>query len=365
MRNTLLSPVTDMRNGRTYSDFAIDENCSFFQKAVRRGDFHGALQCVLEAVMSGAPVETNILKRIYVILSEDIGPANPSLIMLANALISDGRVDQEILAKLVELMVKSPKDRLFDWVACCVNLQTVEVEVNEVPRKLRFLLTKLETELEEQDFRSAALTTGQIYVLGRVHPNLQLSKDDWKRLRDEFEAPSIVKRYQTLGPNFWLPVIRVAMKSTQKVCNLVCYLHNIACARSGRFQFRGSESSLLFWIHAVWSLCHPQRVETTWFGDGVHLVAPLSTAEERLAMIEAHRRRENIVPIPDHALDKHTRAGVSLGRGLDHFILCGARLRNVWADGKEEQMKWLNACLEKWKERGDLEADFSLPTNYF
>jgi replication-associated recombination protein RarA len=34
-------------------------------------------------------------------------------------------------------------------------------------------------------------------------------------------------------------------------------------------------------------------------------------------------------PIPDYALDKHTRRGSQMGRGLEHFFEVGAKLENV------------------------------------
>ena len=40
------------------------------------------------------------------------------------------------------------------------------------------------------------------------------------------------------------------------------------------------------------------------------------------------RNAENVLEIPDYALDMHTRKGQAMGRGIDHFRQVGALLEN-------------------------------------
>jgi hypothetical protein len=288
--------------------------------------------------MTGVSVEVGLLESIYAILSEDIGPANPSLIIRAHRFLETSPLDQENLATLVELMVKSPKDRLFDWIRCSLIFTPVTIEKN-----LRLLLFKLETELEDKNFGAAVKIAGQIYHLDIEDPQY-IELKEWKKMRKEFEAPCVLKACRRTSGGIWLPIMRIAMRSTQKVCNLVCYLYNV----SGRH--------LLQWIHAIWSICNPDQVTETWYeSNDLRLVSTLLSIEERLAFIEAHRRRENIVPIPDYALENP---------GMEHFLLQGSLLRNVWREGREKQMKWLLKCIKVWQEKDILPKNFVLPRGY-
>lgn len=343
-RNTLLDPVTDDLYDRTYSNFVISENLSFFHVSVRRGDFHGALQSALEAVMTGEIAENDILKSIYVILSEDIGPANPSLIIWAHRILERGSPDQQALALLVERMVESPKDRLFDWVLRSLTFSPVIPEVNQVRRHFRFLLFKLETELEDKNFETAVQIAGQIHCLDIGYPK-SIEEKDWKKLRREFEASVVLEKCRRTSGGIWLPIMKIARRSNQKVCNLVFYLYRISyiCRRQ----------CMLQWVHAIWSICKPDQVVETWYeSPDPHLVL---LAEERLEFIEAHRRWENIIPIPNYILDNS---------GVEHFILQVSRLRNVRENGMEEQMEWLLKCLQVWKLAGILDKNFVLPERY-
>lgn len=50
---------------------------------------------------------------------------------------------------------------------------------------------------------------------------------------------------------------------------------------------------------------------------------------------------ERFRPIPDFALDMHTRKGKALGRGLKHFLEDGAKLENHHPEPKEEEAEQL------------------------
>lgn len=342
-RNTLLNPSEDI----TYSNFSVDENLAFFHRSVRQGDLHGALQSALEAVMTGENPEICFFRQIYVILSEDIGPANPSLIMWAHRFLSRSSVDQQALAMLVEMMVKSPKDRLFDWIRLTLLEKSVPINVSQITRHLRLLLLKLETELEDKNFGAAVRIAGQIYHLDIEYPQ-EIPKEDWVKIRKEFDAPHILKKYRRTAFSIWLPIMKIAMQSTQKTCNLVCYLYDITTTCDKLY--------LLQWIHAIWAICNSKQVGITWYeSSDLRLVSSLSSKDERLQFIEAHRRRENIIPIQKIPIE---------GSFVEHFILKESHLRYVWKEGRERQMDWLLKCIQLWKKEGTLDKNFALPEDY-
>lgn len=57
--------------------------------------------------------------------------------------------------------------------------------------------------------------------------------------------------------------------------------------------------------------------------------------------------------VPDYALDKHTKRGKQLGRGLEHFLTEGALIRPVhkWANEiDQEKADWYaNDLMDKWR----------------
>ncbi len=378
-RDTITNPERGFLDAATYSNFPVDENSSSCQKAVRRSNFHEAGQRLMEALFTGPLVETNILKRLFIYASEDIGPANPSLIMMIDNLLDvDNKTcnpgNQVFAMRAIELLAKSPKDRLFDWMCGSIeqlsynNISYDMLTSDDTFTCLRTCLMKLETALQDGNMVIAHEMAGQIYLLDQVKTDFKLTTEHVTILKGDIKGPKIFKKFAKISSQFWLPVLAVAVNDSksQKICNLVCYLYQIACRRSGRFQFRGKNGMLLFWMHAIWVLCHKDEVIETWWEDRKFKhIMPLVPEEEIIRMIVSYRRRENLLGIPDYALDKHTKTGSIMGRGLKHFILIGARLKDTIPERREEQLEWLNKCIVKWKKDGKLKEDFAIPEDYF
>ena len=381
--------------GTTYSGHDASENSSACQKAIRRCDFPDAFQRVFEALQvqtdDQQAMETHIIKRLMVIASEDIGPCNPSLILAVDDLIyaDNFKLDpanQLVIAQVVDLLTNSPKDRLFDWVIC--SLEAREQPYEDVYKSLNYHLVQLEMHLEDRNFGGACQAAGQIFFLSEQNPKYGLKMELFNKLKKQFRGQVIINRYAKIDCQVWLPILTNAVEKSksQKTCNLIAYLYRIACTRSGRFQFRGNGSSKLFVIHAIWAACNPQEVEDTWYADRKYRsLAPPKSEFELAKMIGQHRKAGGvqaisldgkslstadsmtmkILPIPDHALDKHTLRGSNMGRGIEHFILIGSKLHNTLPERRAEQIKWLTRFIEKLQKEGALPADFNLPDNYF
>ncbi|MFL5782438.1 MAG: hypothetical protein ACJ760_14070 [Thermoleophilaceae bacterium] len=73
----------------------------------------------------------------------------------------------------------------------------------------------------------------------------------------------------------------------------------------------GKAEARLFLAHAVMALCRASKSRAVDHATWVFWDGPLEP-----------------VPIPDYALDKHTKRGRQLGRGWSHFLTEGARLSN-------------------------------------
>jgi replication-associated recombination protein RarA len=83
----------------------------------------------------------------------------------------------------------------------------------------------------------------------------------------------------------------------------------------------------LYLVNAVACLCHSSKSRIT----------------DDLLNIVTHEREENkFLPIPDFALDMHTRQGKIMGRGIEHFFSEGNKLQNeAFANPYTEKAKEL------------------------
>ena len=85
--NTIEKPENNMLNTmRGYHYFLCHEASSAMQKAVRRCNDE-ALQWSINNFWTGKSWRTNVMKRCLIICSEDIGPANLSLILLVEDIL--------------------------------------------------------------------------------------------------------------------------------------------------------------------------------------------------------------------------------------------------------------------------------------
>lgn len=87
---------------------------SNLQKMIRRGMLNEAITSMIECVETGQIFRTNVINRMAkVIVSEDIGLANPNLPLYCAKLIKKELKNEDLL-QLVFILVKSKKSRLID-----------------------------------------------------------------------------------------------------------------------------------------------------------------------------------------------------------------------------------------------------------
>ena len=105
---------------------------------------------------------------------------------------------------------------------------------------------------------------------------------------------------------------------------------------------RGNHDAPLFLIHAVMAMC----------------AVPKSRINDNMKHIVS---RMDLPPIPDNALDKHTRRGKIMGRGLEHWLTEGARVEpqsDYWGEADEEIREEAYALLRRaYPERSMPEQD--------
>lgn len=123
---------------KTVKGYDLFECASAFQKSVRRGEEEIALYFAVELFNSGN--DAYLWKRMFVILSEDIGLAEPHLPATIRALYDTylelkkkndekHRPEKLMLIHAVLLMVRAKKSRLVDWALCAAFLDHDETNM--------------------------------------------------------------------------------------------------------------------------------------------------------------------------------------------------------------------------------------------
>jgi replication-associated recombination protein RarA len=124
-----------MTNLYTQNNYHLDEVISALQKDIRRANEEQALYWALELVPK---FENYLWRRLCVIVNEDIGVANPLLLLIVpqqrelfiecRELGRDGSA-RLILANTLLLLCRSPKSRLADHFQCVVNQGRLQTEL--------------------------------------------------------------------------------------------------------------------------------------------------------------------------------------------------------------------------------------------
>jgi replication-associated recombination protein RarA len=105
-----------------YHQYNDDEVKSVMQKTIRRGDEEGALFFALELAHEGAPSFGWLRNRLKIIAYEDIGLANPDVVLRVSQAVDDMELlyecnneDWELsLAYVILLLCRSQKSRITD-----------------------------------------------------------------------------------------------------------------------------------------------------------------------------------------------------------------------------------------------------------
>lgn len=369
--DTIKNPREGLLDEKTFSYFNYAEVSSALQKSVRRCQWPEAAQWGLEAFRTGVKCRTNILRRLFIYASEDIGPANPSLILLLDDILAvDDPAElyntEEVFLLALQILVKSPKSRLLDWM--CHSTLTSTIETTDVYDAAETLMFHIEDALKERDMDRASKYTSIFASFAEQYVGYTVTKAIYDKWRVKFGVPKIGRHYAKMSTMFWIPVLGVAYGLTESpnTCMLVCRLYNIGCTRSKRFEFRYKEGNDLFKMHAVWALCRPNEVDASWSLDQKHhFISDIDGYEALMKITDRCKKREGLLGIPDYALDKHTHEGVRRGRGFEHFILHGSRLNYIAPSVLEDERRHLLKVIETWKRLKLLSEDFCIPNNYY
>ena len=355
----------------TYNHFPYSIASSSFQASIRQSRPIEAIQWALEMARADSDFNpnvkrgmgvTNVWTRLAVIAAEDVGLANPMMVVVLSQVLDKkyNNFDEEEMAILnaTILMARSYKSRFLDW-SCHVNI-TPDKPFD--PANLNASLYLYHNKIIEH------LKTGNhLQVIAYFKTLLHYAAYD-KESKNKDPFPSAVfnalcqgvsfqnkkiKYYKNKGQLIWICLATVLRdipfyQNVIKICE-ACY----DLDHADRFRWKGESS--LFTTCAIMAVCLRDQVEPR----GLDLkLAPIEecfpgkqdlTQEQIQELRTRHQNGEIWYPVSEICKDKHTREGKTLGRGLQHFMELKMFLRH-----EDKDLKALN----------DFYLRYAILTNY-
>lgn len=300
----------------THFGYPLDLCKSSMQKAIRRGEVYDALTWGFEMFnldqVGGVSARTNIINRLAVSAAEDIGPANPSLVVDILRSPWEQEPHPDVFRGLLVRATQSPKSRLGDY------LWTAFANTEGRKEAARLgLLTEvtvvswegwLPGDFEDPEPRRL-LNSFASYLSARNCSCLFYLKQymTYSKLkivpRGRIRRPAVLifEVLKPLLPPDWEGVLRDA--------------------------FLRMSEWLPFVVLAVILAVYPKY-------------PPVGTYSEVLTpTLEELRNHQYTLTVRDYAVDKHTQAGRTLGRGRREFALVGSVVTNEDPEFSDETLR--------------------------
>lgn len=309
------------------NDDSVEENYKLFRRAVRLGNLTIARRTMLSILDMGLEHRIAFCQRLYNVMTEDIGPANPSLIITVDNMLNADEFNIkdpssiETIEKVVRILVDSPKSNVLVWMSGMMNGCDFPQEYEDIIPALRRYLLNLSQYLEESEENSLA-TVERILRFDDLNTYYTVTKSQWSILCSDHSRPKLIKYYRRICHQVWIPIIFHVLnkQKSQQVANLVCHLYYIACVRDGPFSFRSTRPTHRCVIYAIWAIFHPNEVEETW--------------DNRIFEISHSGEVEELGECGDSTED---------------LIFVDRQINNLPVRLRPVENFWLDKCIDVWK----------------
>lgn len=303
-------PIKVIKNGvifqkQCHNGLPYDIAISWLQKAIRRGLTEQALYCAYHIAGLGRIFRSHLLNRLIVIVSEDIGPAEPGLPVVAEYLYTEAKQAEKDnnlqsvrlnIINLVIMLSQSRKSRICDWI-------THDSKAKRLGREPR----------QEMFDSMEALIDWAVYLcVDRV------KEDDWISITYQYQEQTINMKKKLQVWYVWSAILDVT-EGTPIYTDIVALLR--------MFNVRGPEYGVLHVVHAA-VLVYMHN-------------APNLPNIKKHDLPDWDSLEGLSFPIMNDAVDLHTRYGRQfLGRGKTEFVYNGSKLEN-WTPfpGEKELIK--------------------------
>lgn len=383
--DTLKNPQTCMRpSPKTYSYVSYSIASSAMQKSIRRGLWPESAFWMMECFKSGPPMRTNIVRRLLIIASEDVGAGNLSILLLVDDLLDldskceVGLEDIESVIAVVAILTASYKDRSFSWLGSYLGL-SYERQKEDIHEDLVSELECLDKNLEDRNLTSSSSNLCKIFEISRKHPNFLLSSDLKKSLKSKFKTSKLGIKFGNFSkiiPQVWRVFLSVidrrcfAGTLEPRIETFITRTYKILCSRSGKFSFRNLDNGDMkaFLIHICYVLCKEEHLLRSWYEDDLNFAFDLPDCDKDEMFLELHRKhesRELRFDIPDYAIDQHTSSypGVP-SKGFKEFLEQGSKINFACPETKEFSTKVMLNVVKRAKMTKRLPKDYVLKTKY-
>ena len=326
-------PGTGKLNGKgvpiriTPNGYCYDECISAIQKDIRCGLLEETLFWACEIYDMGGPFRSNLINRLKVIVSEDIGIANSFAVVVVNELLMKTINKKKVLG-IAKLLCLSPKNRWCDSIIHATMEPDVKFFPNEHPRLVfnEWRFSKL--------FKSKE---GDGKRLKRFMNNLIKSLE----LLDEEGACYWVQKIYDIPPNKQDSASRATSKGKSKDPMYAVWEELIRRSSIGPCNFKGDDlivkgllklydhrkngrTERLYVVHAILEYCRRNSLRgNRWSFNDCYNNTILT--KEEWDIVKKHAK----IPMKPKSIDKHTVRGRIRGRNSNDFWNVGALLTNV------------------------------------
>jgi hypothetical protein len=348
----------------TYNHFPYSVASSSFQASIRQSRVLEACQWALEMSRADSDIHvtdplqkgrrgmgiSNLWTRLAVISVEDVGLANPMMIIALSQVLdktySDFEQEEMAAINATVLMARSYKSRFVDW-SCHINIGP-NIPFDQSNLNASMILY--------HDSIIENLKIGNHFQLIPYFKTIiQLSLQD-KETKNPITFPSdlfktfsagvllngkAIKYYKNKRQILWICIAKVLtlFPNHQTVRQIVQACYDLAHA--DRFRWKGESS--LFEHCAIMTVCLRDQIETR----GLDLrLAPVEecfqlrkdlSQQDIQSLLIQHKEGAIWYPVSEICKDKHTKEGKMIGRGIQHFMELKMFLRH-----EDHDLKALN-----------------------
>lgn len=287
------NPIVDQPGirlqGLTYSKFQRDEVSSAMQKSIRRGLWKESIQWVMELFWMNHFAKKNAWKRLLVTSVEDVSPSCAYAPLGIWYLYQNDGDNPLAIATAAMWLSTLPKSRVNDWAAHANKRMTPEAA------------DKLGTPVEMGAKLREALTNKNIGT-------------------SLYYADVLFYQTQKVGRY-------IAYREVWKVINEICGEQSYSAAISEIVLSEGWRNkygaSRLFHNHVIHLWC---------WNNGKfypnYNIYEIVYNPDVVSIVDKYTKREDMVGVPDYAIDAHTAKGREWGRKMDFFMKYGAQITN-------------------------------------
>jgi len=306
------------RDVKTFNGYEYDTVKSAIQKFIRRGRVFQAQQMVGESDMfrfSGyfKPLEekektlvkssiTNLVNRLKVIYLEDIGLANPCLIMDINTLFEKWLAVENCLSAsllhLVKLMADSKKTRYYSHVRMWYKYNKPILEKSEL-----YIVKK-----GDENFHD--------FSRGLYESIISKSDSAYYWIHKILETPNTVNKYNSSSTRSGYLIFYILEKVIGKEGNEIVK-KTISICKSWYSSMKNKEQFLCC-VHPVYLYMFFEKVEK--------IEIDVDSYEENPKALQAYNSvllREKMF-FPEYVIDMHTKKGRMMGRNSSDFAIEGS-----------------------------------------